>query len=151
MSHGFSASWYTPPDGPPRRPITSEEARKGAVQEWSKLMVEPPCKWNNSLIMQYNDEFGRPRGTINFEVACNAPPNSNLRDIAQEYMGSSESGYSIAYWSFLFEVKWLTDSTMQIGDRIIRKTGVSWRLISPALPHGAFGDVVAICGEKPAL
>ena len=43
---GFSASWFTPPDGPPRRLLTAEEARKGAAQEWSKLMVEPSCKWH---------------------------------------------------------------------------------------------------------
>ena len=99
VSQGFAASWFTPPDGPPRRPVTSEEARKGAVQEWSKLMIEPAHKWSSPLISQYKDEYGRPRGTMNLEVACNAPPNSNLRVIAQAYMGSAESGYSIAYWS----------------------------------------------------
>ena len=96
---GFSASWFTPPDGPPRRPLTAEEAHKGAVQEWSKLMVEPSCKWHHPLITQYKDEWGRPRGTINLEVACNASPGDNTRDIAQAYMGSPESGYSIVYWS----------------------------------------------------
>ena len=42
VSQGFSASWFTPPEGPPRRPLTAHEARKGAAQELSKLMVEPP-------------------------------------------------------------------------------------------------------------
>ena len=98
--------------------------------------------------MQYKDEWGRPRGTINLEVACNAPPNDNLRDIAQAYMGSPESGYSIAYWSMPCEVKWLTDSTMQIGDRIIQKVDSSWKVIFPVLPHGASGDMVSICFEK---
>lgn len=41
-SHKFSASWYTPPDGLPRRPATAEEARAGAAREWSKVMTEPP-------------------------------------------------------------------------------------------------------------
>ena len=115
-------------------PVTSEEARVGAVQEWSKLMVEPAHKWSSPLISQYKDEYGRPRGTMNLEVACNAPPDSNLRIIAQAYMGSAESGYSIAYWSSLSEVEWLSDSSMQIGDRIICKTGVSWKVIFPAFP-----------------
>ena len=92
-------------------------------------MVEPPCKLKNPIITQYTVELGRPRGTINLEVACNAPPNDNIRDIAQAYMGSSESGYSIAYWSMPCEVKWLTDSTMQIGDRIIQKVDSSWKVI----------------------
>ena len=83
VSQDFSASWYNPPDGPPRRPATADEACKGALQEWSKLMTEPLRKLSNPLITQYNDEFGRPRGTINFEVACNAPPDSNIRLVAQ--------------------------------------------------------------------
>ena len=29
---GFSAGWFTPPDGPPRRLLTAVEARKGAAQ-----------------------------------------------------------------------------------------------------------------------
>ena len=99
--------------------------------------------------MQYKDECGRRRGTINLEVACNAPPNDNLRDIAQAYMGSSESGYSIAYWSMPCEVKWLTDLTMQIGDRIIQKVGSSWKVFFPVLPHGASGNTVPICCKKP--
>ena len=70
---GFSVGWFNPPDGPPRRPLTAVEARKVAAQEWAKLMIEPPCKWHHPLITQYKDEFGRPRGTINLEVACNAP------------------------------------------------------------------------------
>ena len=90
VSQGFAASWYTPPGGLPRKPATSEEARTGAVHEWSKLMVEPDHKWNSPLISQYKDEYGRPRGTMNFEVACNAPPDSNLHTIAQAYMGSAE-------------------------------------------------------------
>ena len=91
------------------------------------------------------------RGTMNFEVACNAPPDSNLRVIAQAYMGSAESGYSIAYWSSLSDVKWLSDSSMQIGDRIICKTCVSWKVIFPGLSSGASGDVLAICCEKHEL
>ena len=94
---GFSAGWFTPPDGPPRRRLTAVEARKGAAQEWSKLMIEPSCKWHHPLITQYKDECGRPRGTINLEVACNAPPGDNIRDTALAYMGSSKSGYSIVY------------------------------------------------------
>ena len=50
---GFSASWFTPPDGPPRKLLTAEEAREGAAQEWSKLMVEPSCKWHHPVINQY--------------------------------------------------------------------------------------------------
>ena len=113
---GFSASWFTPSDGPPRRPLTAEEARKGAVQEWSKLMVEPSCKWHHPLIKQYKSEWGRPCGTINLEVACNAPPGDNTRDIAQAYMGSPESGYSIVYWSSPCEVRWLSEYSLQIED-----------------------------------
>ena len=37
---GFSAGWFIPPVGPPRRLLAAEEARKGAAQEWSKLMIE---------------------------------------------------------------------------------------------------------------
>ena len=77
-SFGFSAGWFTPPDGPPRRLLTAVEARKGAAQEWAKLTIELPCKWHHPLIAQYKDEFGRPRGTINLEVACNAPPQAIL-------------------------------------------------------------------------
>ena len=151
VSYGFSASWYNPPDGPPRRPATADEACKGALQEWSKLMTEPPRKLSNHLITQYNDEFGRPRGTINFEVACNAPPDSNIRLVAQAYMGSSDSGYSIAYWSLPSEVKWLTSSSLQIGDRIIQRVDTGWKLVFHPLPPGSSGDVVSICGEKPEL
>ena len=32
VSQGFAASWFTPPEGPPRRPLTSYEAHKGAAQ-----------------------------------------------------------------------------------------------------------------------
>ena len=114
--------------GPPRRPFTPEEARKGALQEWSKLMTEPSHKWSNPLITPYSDEFGRPRGTMNFEVACNAPPDSNLRAIALAYMGSPDSGYSIAYWSSPNEGQWLTTSSFQVGDRIIERQGRAWNV-----------------------
>ena len=76
--------------------MTCEEARNGAVQEWSKLMVEPVHKWSSPLISHYKDEYGRPRGAMKLEVACNAPPESNLRVTAQAYVGSVESGYSNA-------------------------------------------------------
>ena len=95
VPHGFSASWYNPPDGSPRRPATADEACKGALQEWSKLMTEPPCKCSNPCVSHCNDEFGNQRGTINVEVACNAPPDSSIRLVAQAYMGSPDSGYSI--------------------------------------------------------
>ena len=39
-------------------------------------MAEPAHKWSSPLISQYKDEYGRPQGTMNFEVACNAPPGS---------------------------------------------------------------------------
>ena len=148
-SFGFSAGWFTPPDGPPRRLITAVEARKGAAQEWSKLMIEPPCEWHHPLITQYKDEFGRPRGTINLEVACNAPPGDITRDIAVAYMGSSESGYSIMYWSSPCEVQWLSEYSVQIKDCVISKESGLWKLILPSLRHGASGEVVAICGERP--
>ena len=96
VSHGFTASWYTPPDGPPRRPATSKEACEGALQEWSKLMIEPRNKWSNPWITPHTDEYDRARGTLNLKVACKAPPDSDLRIIAKAYVGSPDSGYSIA-------------------------------------------------------
>ena len=149
VSQGFAASWFTPPEGPPRRPLTSYEARKGVAQELSKLMVEPPRAWSSPLISQYKDEYGRPRGTMNLEVACNAPPDSDLRVIAQAYMGSSESGYSIVYWSSTSEVVWHSDSLMQFGDFSICKTDQSWKITYPGLPAAASGDVLAVCGMSP--
>ena len=146
VSQGFAASWFTPPEGPPRSPLTSYEARKGAAQEWSKLMVEPPRAWSSPLISQYKDEYGRPRGTMNLEVACNAPPDFDLRLIAQAYMGSSESGYSIVYWSSTSEVVWHSNSLMQFGDFSMCKTDQSWKITYPGLPAGASGDVLAVCG-----
>ena len=62
-------------------------------------MIEPPNKWRNPLITSYTDEYDRPRGTMNLKVACNAPPNSDLRMIAKAYVGSPNSDYSILYWS----------------------------------------------------
>ena len=56
VSQGFAASWYTRPDGLPRKLVTSEDARVGAVQEWPKLMVEPAHKWSSPLISQYKHE-----------------------------------------------------------------------------------------------
>ena len=114
-------------------------------------MTELPCKFSNLFISHYNDEFGSPRGTMKFEVACNAPPDSNIRLVAQAYMGSPESGYSIAFWSLPSEVKWLTSSSLQIGDRIIQRVHTGWKLVFPPLPPGSSGDVVSICGEKPEL
>ena len=83
------------------------------------------------MISHYNDEYARPRGIMNFEVACNAPPDSKLRTIAQAYMGSAESGYLIAYWSSLSEFKWLSDYSMQIRDRIICN---KWRVMEGNFP-----------------
>jgi hypothetical protein len=149
VSQGFAASWFTPLEGPPRRPLASYEARKGAAQELSKLMVELHRAWSSPLISQYKDEYGRPHGTINLEVACNAPPDSDLRVIAQAYMGSSESGYSIVYWSSTSEVVWHSDSLMQFGDFSICKTDQSWKITYPGLPAAASGDVLAICSKSP--
>ena len=61
VSHGFTASWYTPSDGPPRKPATSKEACEGALQEWSKLMIEPPNKLSTPLITPYTYKYYRPR------------------------------------------------------------------------------------------
>ena len=97
MSHGFSATWYEPTGGPKRRPATSEEARVGAAQEWSKLMKERPNKCSHPLITPYIDGYGRPRGTLNLHAACKAPPDSDVRRIANAYMGSPDSGYFIFY------------------------------------------------------
>ena len=35
VSHGFTTSWYTPTDGPSRRPASAKEACEGARQELS--------------------------------------------------------------------------------------------------------------------
>ena len=131
ISHGFSASWYAPPDGPSGRPATSKEARAGAGHEWSKLMIEPPNKWSNPLITPHTDEYDRQRGTMNLKVACNAPSDSDLRIIAKAYMGLPDSEYCIVYWSPPIDVKRLTTSSIQIKDHIIEKHGNAWEVTSP--------------------
>ena len=55
-------------------------------------------KWDHLWITQYTDEYGRARRTLNSIAACMAPPGSNDRKIANAYMGSPDSGYSILFW-----------------------------------------------------
>ena len=88
---------------------------------------------------------------MNLMAACNAPPDSNLRIIAKAYMGSPESGYSIAYWSRPTEFQLLTRSSIRILDHTIDKQDGVWKVVSPSPPPGASGEVVSICGEDPAL
>ena len=112
-------------------------------------MIEPSCKWHHPLVRQYIDEWGRPRGTINLEVACNAPPGDNARDIALAYMESFESGYAIVYWSLPCEVQWLSEYSVRIKDYTISKESCVWKVIIPVPRYGASGDVLGICCEKP--
>ena len=115
-------------------------------------MIEPSNKHSNPLITSYKDEYDRPRGTMNLKVACNAPPESDLRMIAKAYVWSSDSGYSIVYWSLPSEVKRLTSSSVKINDHIIEKHGSAWKVVSPP-PHslGSSSEVVSICGDNPAV
>ena len=49
------------------------------------------------------------------------------------------------------EVKWLTSSSLQIGDRIIQRVDTGWKLVFLPLLPGSSGDVVSICAEKHEL
>ena len=101
------------------------------------------------MITSYTDEYDLPRRTMNLKVACNAPPDSDLRMIANAYVGSPDSGYSIVYWSLPSEVKRSTSSSVQINDHIIEKHGSAWKVVSSPPSLGSSGEIVSICGDNP--
>ena len=77
-------------------------------------MKEHHNKCSHPLITPYSNEYGHPRGTLNFHVACNAPPaDSEVRRIAKAYMESPDSGYSIFYWSEPDTVRVTSDTTVK--------------------------------------
>ena len=112
-------------------------------------MVEGKPKWQHRLIFQYVDAWGRPRGSMNLKTACLAPPSDPIRDIATAYMGPTDSGYSILYWSSSTEVTILSESAETIRGILLSKENCAWRIDGPPLCSKASGRVVCICGEIP--
>ena len=81
-------------------------------------MKEHHNKCSHPLITPYSNEYGHPRGTLNFHVACNAPPaDSEVRRIAKAYMGSPDSGHSIVFWSEPDTVCVTSDTTMKFENK----------------------------------
>ena len=147
-SHGYAATWCKPEGEERRRPTNKEEARIGAAQEYEKLMKRPTNKWRHYVITPYTNGYGRSRGTLNVKVACMAPPGSEDRRIAQAYMGSPESGYSILYWGPDM-VQVLSEDTVRINEHFLRVQDGIWKVASPKPRKGATGEVISICGEDP--
>ena len=149
VSVGFSTSWIITPEGSLRISRNPVEALEGARQEWAKLMVEGNPRWQHPLIFQHVDAWGRPRGSMNLKIACLAPPSDPIRDIATAYMGPTDSGYSILYWSSPAEVTILSESAVTIRGILFSKENFAWRVVGPPLCSKASGMVVCICGEIP--
>ena len=113
-------------------------------------MVEGSPKWQFPFVSQSIDAWGRPRGSLNLEIACLALPGDPTRLLATAYMGPSESGYNILYWSLSTDIVVLSPIALTIrGNRLTHRNG-SWYLESATLHSKASGRVVCICGENPS-
>ena len=130
--------------------VQSGGGPRKARQEWAKLMVEGNPRWQHPLIFQHVDAWGRPRGSMNLKTACLAPPSDPIREIATAYMGPTDSGYSILYWSSSTEVIIVSESAVSIRGTLLSNVNCAWRVDGPPLCSTASGRVVCICGEIPA-
>ena len=111
--------------------------------------MEGSPKWYYPLVSQSIDAWGRPRGSLNLGIACLALPDDPIRLLATAYMGPSDSGYNILYWSLSTDIVVLSPIALNIrGNRLTHRNG-SWYLESATLHSKASGLVVCICGENP--
>ena len=147
-SHGYAATWYEPKGEERRRPKNTKEATIGAAQECEKLIQRPINKWSHNLIIQYIDEYGRTRETLNATTACMAPPGSSDRRVGPECMGSPDSGYSIIYWES-GTVQVTPDENVKIWEYVVRKQEGTWKVILPKPKKGATGQIISIRKEDP--
>ena len=142
---GYSPEWYTTSDGTVTRPSCPSEALLGAAQAWEPLFSPPATTWHHPLVVQWKDNLGCSRGSLNFSALASALVDPGAAQLARACLANGP--WSVVPWTGLM-ISVVSEHSVHISHWHLHRSEDGWHAATQP-PCNGYAKVVEVCGEPP--